>query len=233
MPMPPRTSITGSLASRSFENASPGMRAAFMRAPGGENHHDLGLFEVGAAAPRPPRGLRRPLPPRLGGGHHRGPRYCPAGHWERLGPCQAPGDHGVKKVPLRGATRTAMSSRSCGACPARRGASSRTRATVLPLDLETELARWRAGPRSKVKTSSRHERADAAQLLRSLFATAARMALTSNGVSPGCLDRISATSAVMCGAANELPVATVMPPSRQATGTSTPQAPNSTGGLGL
>ena len=35
---------------------SPGMRAAFMRAPGGENHHDLGLFEVGAAAPRPPRG---------------------------------------------------------------------------------------------------------------------------------------------------------------------------------
>src|SRR5438046_10610368 len=32
---------------------SPGMRAAFMRAPGGENHHDLGLFEVGAEAPRP------------------------------------------------------------------------------------------------------------------------------------------------------------------------------------
>jgi len=33
-----------------------GMRAAFMRAPGGENHHDLGLFEVGATAPRPMRG---------------------------------------------------------------------------------------------------------------------------------------------------------------------------------
>src|SRR5207245_5328189 len=35
---------------------APGMRAAFMRAPGGENPPDLGLFEVGAEAPRPPRG---------------------------------------------------------------------------------------------------------------------------------------------------------------------------------
>ena len=34
----------------------PGMRAAFMRAPGGENHHDLGLFEVGPNAARPLRG---------------------------------------------------------------------------------------------------------------------------------------------------------------------------------
>src|SRR5437867_13301475 len=33
-----------------------GMRAAFMRSPSGGNHHDLGLFEVGADAPRPPRG---------------------------------------------------------------------------------------------------------------------------------------------------------------------------------
>ena len=33
-----------------------GMRAAFMRSPTGGNHHDLGLFEVGAEAPRPPRG---------------------------------------------------------------------------------------------------------------------------------------------------------------------------------
>ena len=30
--------------------------AAFLRAAGGENHHDLGLFAVGPAAPRPPRG---------------------------------------------------------------------------------------------------------------------------------------------------------------------------------
>ena len=31
-------------------------RAVFMRAGGGENHHDLGLFSVGPEAPRPPRG---------------------------------------------------------------------------------------------------------------------------------------------------------------------------------
>jgi catechol-2,3-dioxygenase len=30
--------------------------ACFLRAAGGENHHDLGLFSVGPAAPRPPRG---------------------------------------------------------------------------------------------------------------------------------------------------------------------------------
>ena len=30
--------------------------AAFMRAAGGENHHDLGLFAVGPDAPQPPRG---------------------------------------------------------------------------------------------------------------------------------------------------------------------------------
>ena len=30
--------------------------ATFLRAAGGENHHDLGLFAVGPAAPRPPRG---------------------------------------------------------------------------------------------------------------------------------------------------------------------------------
>ena len=33
-----------------------GMRAVFMRSPAAGNHHDLGLFEVGAQAPRPPRG---------------------------------------------------------------------------------------------------------------------------------------------------------------------------------
>ena len=30
--------------------------AAFLRAGGGDNHHDLGLFAVGPDAPRPPRG---------------------------------------------------------------------------------------------------------------------------------------------------------------------------------
>jgi catechol-2,3-dioxygenase len=33
-----------------------GGRMAFLRAAGGENHHDLGLFEGGAGAPQAPRG---------------------------------------------------------------------------------------------------------------------------------------------------------------------------------
>jgi catechol-2,3-dioxygenase len=33
-----------------------GGRMAFLRAAGGSNHHDLGLFEVGESAPQPPRG---------------------------------------------------------------------------------------------------------------------------------------------------------------------------------
>src|SRR3954467_13598682 len=33
-----------------------GGRAVFMRAGGGDNHHDLGLFSVGPEAPRAPRG---------------------------------------------------------------------------------------------------------------------------------------------------------------------------------
>src|SRR6478736_822160 len=33
-----------------------GGRAVFMRAGGGDNHHDLGLFSVGPNAPRAPRG---------------------------------------------------------------------------------------------------------------------------------------------------------------------------------
>lgn len=38
------------------EIAREGGAMAFLRARGSENHHDLGLLEVGAEAPRPPRG---------------------------------------------------------------------------------------------------------------------------------------------------------------------------------
>ncbi len=36
--------------------AEPRMNAAFLRAPDSLNHHDLGLFGLGAGAPQPPRG---------------------------------------------------------------------------------------------------------------------------------------------------------------------------------
>ncbi len=36
--------------------SDPGGRAAFLRAGGSDNHHDLGLIAVGPSAPRPQRG---------------------------------------------------------------------------------------------------------------------------------------------------------------------------------
>ena len=41
--------------------------AIFMRAAETENHHDLGLFSIGAAGAAPRAGPRRPLPPRVAG----------------------------------------------------------------------------------------------------------------------------------------------------------------------
>ena len=51
----------------------PRANAAFLRLPRSGNHHDLGLFGVGAQPPRP-RGSARALPPGVAGRHHRGAR---------------------------------------------------------------------------------------------------------------------------------------------------------------
>jgi hypothetical protein len=66
-----------------------------------------------------------------------------------------------------------------------------------------------------------------------LMLAACKTALTWNAVSHGCLLRINATMALTCGAAKLLPVAVIEPWSAQATSTSMPRAPNSTGGFGL
>ena len=55
----------------------PRANAAFLRLPRSGNHHDLGLFGVGAQPPRP-RGSPRALPPGVAGRHHRGARGGPA-----------------------------------------------------------------------------------------------------------------------------------------------------------
>ena len=98
-----------------------------MRAAGGDNHHDLGLFSVGPEAPARAARLDRAVPPRLGGAVDRGPRQrqpdpgeCRRPRW-RLRPRRL-------EVALRLATPTATSSRSCGASRARRGASTRSTA---------------------------------------------------------------------------------------------------------
>jgi len=122
---------------------SPGMRAAFMRAPGGENHHDLGLFEVGAEAPRPPRGSV--------GLYHLA--------WEvatiedlasaqralaEAGALSGASDHGVSKS-LYGRDPDGNEFEVMWRVPREAWDEFENQATVLPLDLERELARWGAG----------------------------------------------------------------------------------------
>jgi catechol-2,3-dioxygenase len=117
-----------------------GMRAAFMRAPGGQNHHDLGLFEVGPAAARPPRGSV--------GLYHLA--------WEvatmedlatafralsEAGALSGASDHGVSKS-LYGRDPDGNEFEILWSVPREAWGEYEKQAVVLPLDLERELARW-------------------------------------------------------------------------------------------
>ena len=136
----------------------PRANAAFLRLPRSGNHHDLGLFGVGAQPPRP-RGSARALPPGLAGRHHRGARagaphpgrprrlhrrVQPRRHQERLRPRP-------RRQRVRGDVDAAQ-----GAA----GASSRTPHPIDRLDLPGEVApvgrrphRRRARPGGRVMTT--------------------------------------------------------------------------------
>ena len=120
-----------------------GMRVAFMRAPGGENHHDLGLFEVGPAAPRPPRGSV--------GLYHLA--------WEvptiedlarasealaEAGALSGASDHGVSKS-LYGRDPDGNEFEIMWRVPREAWGDNETQAVVQPLDLDAEVKRWGAG----------------------------------------------------------------------------------------
>ena len=128
-----------------FEEISrpPGMRAAFMRSPAGGNHHDLGLFEVGAQAPRPSRGSV--------GLYHLA--------WEvdtieslaemsrslgELGALTGASDHGVSKS-LYGRDPDGNEFEVMWSVPKEAWGQYADQATVMPLDLEAEVRRWGAG----------------------------------------------------------------------------------------
>ena len=120
-----------------------GMRAVFLRSPDRSNHHDLGLFEVGAAAPRPPRGSV--------GLYHLA--------WEvetieelaemadalaRLGALTGTSDHGVSKS-LYGHDPDGNEFEVMWAVPQDAWGDFADRAAIMPLDLDIELARWGSG----------------------------------------------------------------------------------------
>lgn len=113
--------------------------AAFLRAAGGDNHHDLGLFSVGAGAPRPPRGAT--------GLYHLA--------WEvgsvadlataretlrMLGAFTGESSHGAT-LSIYGADPDGNQFEVMWMLPRSEWGVYEDRATVMPLDLEAEIAR--------------------------------------------------------------------------------------------
>jgi len=120
-----------------------GMRAAFMRSPAGGNHHDLGLFEVGAQAARPARGAV--------GLYHLAWEIDTieglaemAKHLRELGALTGASDHGVSKS-LYGRDPDGNEFEVMWQVPREAWGEYADQGTIMPLDLEAELARWGAG----------------------------------------------------------------------------------------
>ena len=117
-----------------------GMRAAFLRSAEGGNHHDLGLFEVGAQATRPPRGSV--------GLYHLAWEVDSIETLARMAATlreaaalTGASDHGVSKS-LYGRDPDGNEFEVMWAVPAAAWGDYADAAVVLPLDLEAELRRW-------------------------------------------------------------------------------------------
>jgi catechol-2,3-dioxygenase len=117
-----------------------GGQAVFMRAEGGDNHHDLGLFTVGPSAPRPPRGST--------GLYHLA--------WEvptiedlavasqalsEAGALGGASDHGVSKSLYR-ADPDGNEFEIMWRVPREAWGDLEKRAVIAPLDLDAEVRRW-------------------------------------------------------------------------------------------
>jgi catechol-2,3-dioxygenase len=131
-----------------FEELSrpSGMRAVFMRSPAGGNHHDLGLFEVGAQAPRPVRGSV--------GLYHLAWQIDTieglaemARRLRDLGALTGASDHGVSKS-LYGRDPDGNEFEVMWEVPREAWGDFADEATVMPLDLDADLRRW--GARSPI-----------------------------------------------------------------------------------
>ena len=120
-----------------------GMRAAFMRSPDGGNHHDLGLFEVGAAAPHPARGST--------GLYHLAWEVATiedlatmAKTLSEAGAMTGASDHGVSKS-LYGRDPDGNEFEVMWSVPSESWGEYADQAVILPLDIDRELARCGAG----------------------------------------------------------------------------------------
>jgi catechol-2,3-dioxygenase len=121
---------------------SMGGRAVFMRAAGGENHHDLGLFSVGPEAPRPQRGSV--------GLYHLAWEVptiedlaTASAELSAVGALSGASDHGVSKS-LYGADPDGNEFEIMWRVPRAAWGDMETNAAILPLDLDAEVRRWGA-----------------------------------------------------------------------------------------
>jgi catechol-2,3-dioxygenase len=117
-----------------------GGQAVFMRAASGENHHDLGLFSVGAGAPRPPRGST--------GLYHLAWEVptiedlaVAATALSEAGAMGGASDHGVSKS-LYGADPDGNEFEIMWRVPREAWGDLEKRAVIEPLDLDAEVKRW-------------------------------------------------------------------------------------------
>jgi catechol-2,3-dioxygenase len=117
-------------------------RAVFMRAGGGSNHHDLGLFSVGPQAPRPPRGST--------GLYHLAWEVptiedlaAAARELSSEAALGGASDHGVSKS-LYGADPDGNEFEIMWRVPREAWGVYEQRGTVMPLDLDAEVRRWGA-----------------------------------------------------------------------------------------
>ena len=119
-----------------------GGQAIFMRAAGGENHHDLGLFSVGPEAPRPARGSV--------GLYHLAWEVptiddlaAAARTLSEAGALGGASDHGVSKS-LYGSDPDGNEFEIMWRVPREAWGEYEHQGTVMPLDLPAELRRWGA-----------------------------------------------------------------------------------------
>ncbi|MEK6719420.1 MAG: VOC family protein [Chloroflexota bacterium] len=119
-----------------------GGKAIFMRAAGGDNHHDLGLFSVGDAAGRAPRGSV--------GLYHLAWEVptiddlaAAARTLSEAGALGGASDHGVSKS-LYGADPDGNEFEIMWRVPRESWGDYEHHGAVLPLDLEAEVRRWGA-----------------------------------------------------------------------------------------
>jgi catechol-2,3-dioxygenase len=123
-----------------------GGQAVFMRSPIGDNHHDLGLFSVGPAAPRPARGAT--------GLYHLAWEVptiedlrSAAEVLEQAGALGGASDHGVSKS-LYGHDPDGNEFEIMWRVPREAWGDYEKRGVVMPLDIEAEVARFGAGRES-------------------------------------------------------------------------------------